>query len=134
MWITRTCRDANGESLPLDKRTDESMAKHNDAELSGVRLLEHARSRRCEPESLRWLRTNNAQREAAMSCVSCGAKKQAKFSAEMIIHFKGLKNVDKPGVWLFQKLLVCLDCGTAQFSVPETELRLISKTDGAAAD
>ena len=46
-----------------------------------------------------------------MSCLSCGSKKQAEFPAEMLIHFRGLKNLDKPGVWVFPKLLVCLDCG-----------------------
>jgi hypothetical protein len=69
-----------------------------------------------------------------MSCLSCGAKKQAEFSAEILIHFEGLKNLDKPGVWVFPRLVVCLDCGTAEFSVPETQLRLLSKTDAAPAD
>jgi hypothetical protein len=44
----------------------------------------------------------------------------------MIIHFTGLKNVDKPGVWLFPKFLVCLDCGFAHFNVPATELALLT--------
>jgi len=57
-----------------------------------------------------------------MSCLSCGSKKQAELSAEMLIHFKGLKNLDKPGVWVFPKLLVCLDCGFSQSTVPAREL------------
>jgi hypothetical protein len=67
-----------------------------------------------------------------MSCLSCGSKKQAEFTAEMIIHFIGLKNLDNPGVWLFPELFVCLDCGFARFSVPETELA--SLADGTLAD
>jgi hypothetical protein len=49
----------------------------------------------------------------------------------MSIHVPGLKNVDKPVVWVFPEIVVCLDCGTAEFAVPETELRLLAK--GAAA-
>ncbi len=49
------------------------------------------------------------------------------------IHFPGLKNIDKPVVWIFPELVVCLNCGTAQFAVPEAELRLLAKGDDAAA-
>jgi hypothetical protein len=44
----------------------------------------------------------------------------------MIIHFSGLKNLDKSGVWVFPKLLVCLDCGYSHFTVPERELASIA--------
>jgi hypothetical protein len=57
-----------------------------------------------------------------MSCPSCSSKKQAEFSAEMLIHFVGFKNLDKPAVWLFPTLLVCLDCGFLQSTVPAPEL------------
>jgi hypothetical protein len=57
-----------------------------------------------------------------MACLSCGSKRQAEFSAEMLIHFGGLKNLDKPGVWVFPKLLVCLDCGFLQSTIPVPEL------------
>jgi len=51
----------------------------------------------------------------------------------MGIHFLGLKNIDKPVVWVFPELVVCLDCGTAEFPVPEAELRELAKGDAAAA-
>jgi len=54
----------------------------------------------------------------------------------MGIHRPGLRNIDKPTVWVFPELIVCLDCGTATFSVPEdelAELRLLAKGDAAAA-
>ena len=75
-----------------------------------------------------------------MSCLSCPSHKQVKFSAEMNIHFTGLKNIDKPGVWLFPEVLVCLDCGSSQFSVPSIELALLAegtpeeKTQGIVND
>jgi hypothetical protein len=68
-----------------------------------------------------------------MPCKSCGSVNQKKFSAEMGIHFPELKDIDKPVVWLFPELVVCLDCGTAEFAVPEAELRLLAKGDAAAA-
>ena len=63
--------------------------------------------------------------EVVTSRVSCAPGNQAEFSAEMLIHCTGLKHLDQPGVWLFPKLLVCLGCGFAQFSVPEKELALL---------
>jgi len=57
-----------------------------------------------------------------MSCVSCQSGNQSEFSAEMLIHFNGRKNIDTPGALIFPKILVCVDCGSSQFTVPETEL------------
>jgi hypothetical protein len=66
-----------------------------------------------------------------MPCKSCGSVNQSKFTAEMGIHVRGLKNIDKPVVWLFPELVVCLDCGAAEFAVPEAELRQLAKGDAA---
>ena len=65
-----------------------------------------------------------------MPCLFCGLGNGAEFAAEMIIHFRGLKNLDKPGVWVFPKVLVCLDCGFSQFTVPESELALLATGAG----
>jgi hypothetical protein len=56
-------------------------------------------------------------------CKSCGSNWQKKFTGEICIHFPGLKNVNKPTVWVFPDVLVCLNCGSAEFAVPEAELR-----------
>jgi hypothetical protein len=66
-------------------------------------------------------------------CKSCGSTNQSKFIAEMGIHFPGAKNIDKPVVWVFPEIVVCLECGSAQFAVPETEMRQLSRGDAAAA-
>ena len=68
-----------------------------------------------------------------MLCKSCGSVNQKKFCAGMQIHFPGLKGIDKPVVWVFPDVVVCLDCGTAEFAVPEEELRQLAKGDAAAA-
>jgi len=49
----------------------------------------------------------------------------------MCVHFPGLKNIDKAVVWVFPEIVVCLDCGTAEFAVPGAELRLLAKGDPA---
>ena len=63
-----------------------------------------------------------------MSCPVCTSVKQVEFSAEMVIHRSGLKNLDAPGVWVFQKLLVCSDCGFSQFTVTEPQLAQLIPT------
>ena len=67
-----------------------------------------------------------------MVCPSCRSVKQAEFTAEMVIHSPGLKNIDRPGIWLFPELLVCLDCGFCRFIVSETELASVA--EGTLAD
>jgi hypothetical protein len=60
-----------------------------------------------------------------MSCVSCN---QREFPAEINVHFPGRKNIDRPSVLVFPKLLVCLDCGSTQFKLSETELHLLTES------
>ena len=70
-----------------------------------------------------------------MSCLSCASENQAKFTAEMIIHFSGLRFIDNPGVWAFPKVSVCLDCGFSRFKLPESQLHQLREpaTDEAPA-
>jgi hypothetical protein len=45
----------------------------------------------------------------------------------MNIHFPGLKNSDKPTVWAFPELLVCLDCGFTELQLQEKECSLLAE-------
>jgi hypothetical protein len=65
----------------------------------------------------------------AMPCKYCGSVNQAKFTGEVAIHLVELENIDKPIVWVFPELVVCLDCGNAEFAVAEAELRELAKID-----
>jgi hypothetical protein len=67
-----------------------------------------------------------------MSCSSCTSGNQAEFTAEINIHFPGLKNLDKHSVFVFPKLLVCLDCGCSWFTIREAELRLLQGVERPA--
>jgi hypothetical protein len=64
-----------------------------------------------------------------MPCKSCRSVNQRKFTGEIGIHSPGLKNIDKPVVWVFPELIVCLDCGTAEFGVPKPERQQLAKGD-----
>jgi predicted nucleic-acid-binding Zn-ribbon protein len=68
-----------------------------------------------------------------MPCKSCGSENLRKFTAEIAIHFSGLKNINEPHVWVVPELVVCLNCGFAEFAVPETELRRLAKGRAAGA-
>ncbi len=68
-----------------------------------------------------------------MSCKSCQSENQHALNGEIAIHFPGLKGLDKPIVWVFPKLLVCMNCGFTEFTVPETDLRRLGESAAAAA-
>jgi len=68
-----------------------------------------------------------------MPCKACGSVNQRKFTGEIAIHVSELKNIDKPVVWVFPVVVVCLNCGTAEFAVPKAEVRQLAKVDAAAA-
>jgi hypothetical protein len=65
-----------------------------------------------------------------MSCKSCQSENQRTVNGEIAIHFPGLKGLDKPIVWVYPKLLVCMNCGFTEFAIPETDLRRLE--EGAA--
>ena len=61
----------------------------------------------------------------SMFCPSCRSNDAATFPAEMVIHFAGRKHLDNPGVFVFPTLVVCLNCGFLQSTVPAAELALL---------
>lgn len=56
-----------------------------------------------------------------MPCKACCSLNQSRFNGEVGVHFVGMKNIDKPTVFLFPQLLVCLDCGFTEFVIPQAE-------------
>jgi hypothetical protein len=71
-----------------------------------------------------------------MSCKECESNNQCSFRSEVNIHFPGFQNLNKPSVWAFPELLICLDCGFAETRIEERELRLLVKglVEGGASD
>jgi len=69
-----------------------------------------------------------------MTCKGCHSEKESVFNGEIAIHFPGLEGLDKPIVWVFPKIVVCLHCGFTEFAVPERELQVLrqgSPVEGA---
>ena len=67
----------------------------------------------------------------ALCCKVCGSGNVQKLRGEIAMRVPGLKNIDKPVVWVFPDILVCMDCGIAEFAVPEDELRILAKREAA---
>ena len=68
-----------------------------------------------------------------MSCNSCRSINTRTFGGEIGMHFPGLKGLDKPIVWVFPKIEVCLECSFAGFQIPESELRVLGQDVPASA-
>jgi len=70
-----------------------------------------------------------------MRCTSCTSDHQRKFGAEVNIHQFDLKDLNRQAVLVFADLVVCLDCGCSQLTIPKAKLALLatdaSKTKGA---
>jgi hypothetical protein len=58
-----------------------------------------------------------------MCCKQCASEELKDFNGELAIHFPGLGGLNKPIVWVFPKLRVCLACGFGEFVVPEEQLK-----------
>jgi hypothetical protein len=65
-----------------------------------------------------------------MTCRSCTSNNRAEYGAEINIHLP--KDQDKAALLVFPKLVVCLDCGVAEFTIPEVELRQLGKRGAAS--
>jgi len=57
-----------------------------------------------------------------MNCRRCSSEDLKNFNAEMAIHFPGLEGLNKPHVWAFPKMVVCLDCSFVEFELPAPQL------------
>lgn len=75
------------------------------------------------------------------TCKSCSSENLQNFGGEVALHFRGLDGLNKPIVWVFPEVLVCLNCGFAEFGIPDEQkktlrnpaARLQPEGSGAAA-
>ena len=73
-------------------------------------------------------------REEHLECGFCGSVNQRKFIGDMSLRAPGVENIDTRPVVLPSQVYVCLDCCTAEFILPEVELRLLVQRDATATD
>jgi hypothetical protein len=57
-----------------------------------------------------------------MRCVACQSDRQNDFPSEIALRFSGREDLEKQHVFLYPKVVVCLDCGWSGFAVTEAEL------------
>lgn len=68
-----------------------------------------------------------------MPCISCHSTKQVVLPAELNIHFSGLENLDKPSVFAFPSIFICLNCGHSQFTLLSLQVRQLKDLSGLRA-
>ena len=61
-----------------------------------------------------------------MACRRCSSNNQKEFGSEINIHFPGRSGLDVPSVFIFPQLVVCLDCGFTECSLPKSELQRLA--------
>ena len=67
-----------------------------------------------------------------MACRSCGANPDVQsFKGEIALHFSGLDGLTKPIVWVFPRVLVCLNCGFAEFAVPDEQVKTLRDSESS---
>jgi hypothetical protein len=64
-----------------------------------------------------------------MSCKVCQSSSQRTFRAEINIHFPGFAGLTKPTVWAFPSLVICSDCGFAEFVLGDAERGKLRDSD-----
>ncbi len=66
-----------------------------------------------------------------LRCTSCGSVDLREFPAEICIHNRGIKDLTKPGFFVFPNVVLCMICGAGCFAVPPTQLCAWAK-DGSS--
>jgi hypothetical protein len=56
---------------------------------------------------------------------SCESPNESVFIGEVAIHFTGVEGLNRPIVWVFPEITICLNCGMARFVVPDSELGVL---------
>ena len=64
-----------------------------------------------------------------MVCKACHSVQLREYPAEINIHFPGIENLEKPSVWVFPNLIICVVCGFTEFRVPNADLQSLGGLD-----
>ena len=62
-------------------------------------------------------------------CAFCKSANQREFPSEICIHFPGIDSSTRPAEFVFPQILICLECGVAQFPIPDAELERLAEVD-----
>jgi hypothetical protein len=64
-----------------------------------------------------------------MACTLCESPDRRVFTAEMNIHFPGRENLDKPTVWAFPPVIICVNCGCGELMLHDEPLRQLKERE-----
>lgn len=67
----------------------------------------------------------------ALRCHSCGSADLREFPTEICIHNRGIEDLDKPALFVFPSVVLCMICGSGRFVVAPTQLSAWAK-DGSS--
>src|SRR5262249_43008674 len=77
-----------------------------------------------DPDALASKADNSIRKRGCRLCCSANL---GEFPAEMNIHFPGCEPLEKPSVWVFPKMVICLACGYTELTVAEAALRALER-------
>jgi hypothetical protein len=61
-------------------------------------------------------------------CNSCASASLSEFDSEVNIYFSGLRRLNKPSIFVFPEIMVCLNCGSLGSTLSAEELRILQKS------
>jgi len=62
-----------------------------------------------------------------VTCNKCACSNQRRFSGELTVSFSQLKNVNLAPIYVPQDVLICLDCGHIELSLPAKKLEQLKQ-------
>jgi hypothetical protein len=62
-----------------------------------------------------------------MACKKCASENLQKLTAELTASSRHVDEVKHPPIYVYEELLVCLDCGFSEIVIPGAELEQLRK-------
>ncbi|HWO30233.1 MAG TPA: hypothetical protein VNO32_15680 [Candidatus Acidoferrum sp.] len=62
-----------------------------------------------------------------MPCKKCASNNERSFKSEMTLAFREHENVDRTPLYVSQDILVCLDCGHIELTLPTAKLEQLKQ-------
>jgi hypothetical protein len=61
-----------------------------------------------------------------MSCNKCASKNERTFKSEFVLNFREVENLSRGPVYVCQDVVVCLECGHSELTIPRQELERLT--------
>jgi hypothetical protein len=63
-----------------------------------------------------------------MSCNKCTSKNEQTFKSEFVLNFHEVENLSRGPIYVCEDIVVCLDCGHSEVSIPRQELARLKES------